>query len=204
MKWTQDPLSSASASRCSSTWKKSGCRSGRLTKGLENGRKRKVIFAKTYKLVLAGRKTQTMRLAKEGDRLVKPTQGFPSGQINEIRVVDASGRCRWRVGGSYAVQPQRGHRAVSRIRVTYLRQVLDALAIDDKFARLEGFKSRKDFLSIWRELHGKKSQQRCWAIGFKKLEPDQISKRRTSMPRSRLDYNDKKVQAAVPPGKERI
>jgi hypothetical protein len=128
-----------------------------------------MIFAKTYGLILAGRKTQTLRLAYHGDRLVTLTTSRPVGMCDELRVEDASGRTRWRVGGVYAVQPQRCHKAVGWIRCTDLRHVANPLEVDETFAHREGFDNAEEFLKVWRELHQKHPVQPCWAIGFEFL-----------------------------------
>src|ERR1700674_4595393 len=95
-----------------------------------------VIFAKTYKLILAGKKTQTLRLAYPGDKLLETY--YADAVETEYRIMTGA-RTRWRTGATYAVPPERCRRAVCRIRCTSLREVLDPLAVDKAFARAEGF-----------------------------------------------------------------
>lgn len=117
-----------------------------------------MIFAETIDQVLSGRKSQTLRPAKPGDVL---TGGA---------VVTSGGRIRWRVGGSYSVQPGRGKPGIGRIRCTALREAPNPEAVDDAEARREGFASRDEFLTTWRKLHPRGTGP-CWAIGFE-LEGD--------------------------------
>lgn len=63
--------------------------------------------------ILAGRKTQTRRVCKPGEWRATPA---PDG------VAMFSGRIKWEVGKTYAVQPGRGKTAVARIRITDIRQ----------------------------------------------------------------------------------
>ena len=118
-----------------------------------------MIFAKTLSMVLSGRKTQTTRLARTGDHLGKTTGGYEA-------VYDVNNRPRWIVGNTYAVQPERCHHARGRIRVTSLRYVPDPTAVDESFARAEGFDTLEEFFRVWTELHPRNLVQRCWAIGF--------------------------------------
>jgi hypothetical protein len=124
-----------------------------------------MIFSKTMNLVLSGRKSQTMRLAYAGDYL------YDDGEIRRVCETIRSGRgwvtrTRWTVGHTYAIQPERCAAAHGRFRCTYLREVLDPLAVDGAFARAEGFDSVEEYLRVWHELHGRNPRQRCWAIGM--------------------------------------
>lgn len=94
--------------------------------------------------VLAGEKTQTRRPAKDD---------LP---------------CRYREGGTYAVQEGRGRKAVGRIRVLAIRRVpVGLLSRQDAIA--EGFGSIAEFYERWRELHGSFGGW-CWAIEFELAE----------------------------------
>jgi hypothetical protein len=101
-----------------------------------------MIFQHTWQLILAGRKTQTRRIATD----------------------DAP---RWIVGRSYAVQPGRTQRAVGRIVVTALRKErLDDISEAD--AQAEGYNSREEFIATWRRIHGKYDPDtEVWVIEFR-------------------------------------
>lgn len=71
---------------------------------------------------------------------------------------------RYEAGRTYAVQPGRGKRAVGRIRVLSVDEV-DVTAIDDTDAHAEGFKSRNEFLDLWRSMYGTVSG-RCQRLVF--------------------------------------
>jgi hypothetical protein len=125
-----------------------------------------MIFAKTYPLVLSGRKCQTLRLAYPGDRLTSERASEGETLLATQRVVTAHGRVRWRVGAEYAVQPERCHKAVGRIRCIGLCEVLDPMDIDDAFARREGFDDAAAFRAVWLTLHARRPRQPSWAIRF--------------------------------------
>jgi hypothetical protein len=117
-----------------------------------------VIFSKTINQVLAGTKSQTMRLCHEGDRL-----GEHKGAVAVLR---ADGRPRWVVGHVYSVQPERCHHARGVMRVTSLSRLEDPTSGDLAFARREGFSSVEEYLRVWHELHPRNPVQRVWVIGF--------------------------------------
>lgn len=124
-----------------------------------------MIFAKTYKLVLAGRKTQTLRLQYAGDYLGETADG-------RVAVYRDDNKPRWIVGNTYAVQPERCHHAVCRVRCTGLREVENPLHVDRAFVIAEGFDTPEEYLRIWHELHRRNPVQRCWAISFEKVTED--------------------------------
>ena len=105
-----------------------------------------MIFAKTADKVLAGEKTQTRRP-------VKPDESF-----NGIEVYDGTGRLKWRVWNTYAVQPGRSKKSVGRIQLTNIRiERLYQITTED--ARAEGFSGRgslsgrDEFTRVWKELY---------------------------------------------------
>lgn len=79
--------------------------------------------------VLEGHKTQTRRRARAGEQ-----PNYTPGRM-------------------YAVQPGRGQKAMARILVVDVqRQALGDVTFRD--ARAEGFRTRDEFFTYWRELHG--------------------------------------------------
>ena len=61
-----------------------------------------MIFQHTWKLILEGKKTETRRPVKPGERTLF------SDDTNTLMVLGANGRVKWEVGKTYAVQPGRG------------------------------------------------------------------------------------------------
>jgi len=123
----------------------------------------KMIFAHTLENVLASKKTQTRRLVKPGETLhcVRTLLG-------DVATVHIPGKRKiYEVGKAYAVQPGRGKKAVAYIQITGLRKerVQD---VTRKDARAEGFRSRREFLETWQQIHGKKADlsAEVWVICF--------------------------------------
>lgn len=80
------------------------------------------------RMVDQGRKTQTRRRVRPGET-----------------------ECRYRPGGSYAIQHDRAAPSIGRlIVVSVARQQLSDVTLRD--ARAEGFSSRQEFLEFWRGL----------------------------------------------------
>ena len=94
------------------------------------------IFKHTLPKVMSGRKTQTSRLFKEGERL------FTVGDT--ITVYSDKGRPKWQTGKTYAIQPEYGTKQVGRYRCLHLakRDVRDFTQED---AEREGFDSLYEF-----------------------------------------------------------
>jgi len=181
-----------------------------------------MIFQHTLSQLLASRKTQTRRLVKDGevalynpsgiiDRtdvsmaviggetyVVGPPDVVAQAPITAVRT--GSGRLKWAVGRTYAVQPGRGQAAVARIRLTGIRleRVQD---ITEEDAWKEGFEplscpvcedvrgtihdlggclvcggtgitrtSRSEFIGAWRKIHTRKSTR--WADNPQVWVPD--------------------------------
>src|SRR5262245_15135220 len=108
-----------------------------------------MIFQHTYKLVLAGKKTQTRRL----------------------------NRPRMTIGKSYAVQPGRNKKSVARIIVTGIHQ--QRLGdITPAAARAEGHGSREEFFESWKKIHGSLDpHEDVWVIQFRLAAPSRGSRR---------------------------
>jgi hypothetical protein len=104
-----------------------------------------MIFQHTYQLVLAGQKTQTRRLIR-------------------------SERPPCKVGGTIAVQPGRGKKALGRVLVTGLRRErLGDLTYDD--AQAEGYANREEFIQTWQQMHVQfLPNMEVWVITFRLQE----------------------------------
>ncbi len=116
-----------------------------------------MIFAHTLDQVIQGQKWQTRRLVKASDCLVEG-----------VAIQRGTNRILYAVGKTYAVQPNRGKKAVARILLTGLRRERVA-DITESDARAEGFLSREEFLSTWCAIHGIKSDlnREVWVFEFK-------------------------------------
>lgn len=92
-----------------------------------------MIFSETADLVMDGTKTQTRRVAKTHDRIMRFKQSsdnYTKGIYN-----DQMKRMRYQVGKTYAVQPGRGAKSIGRIRVINLRiENLMDISIPDAMA----------------------------------------------------------------------
>lgn len=118
-----------------------------------------MIFQHTIANVLNGKKTQTRRLCRVDDRYE---------QIGHRRGVleNSSGRWRWIISHTYAVQPGRCHPSLARIRITGLRREENPLKISEADAIAEGFESAEAFIASWKSLHQKNPVQPVWVIEF--------------------------------------
>jgi len=97
-----------------------------------------MIFSHTWKMVLSGQKTVTRRLVKPGEYdTIQPDERWPITDWDKLTcevphsqmhlvtvdaVYTASGRVKWRVGQTYAVQPGRTEKGIARIRLTGIRR----------------------------------------------------------------------------------
>lgn len=122
-----------------------------------------MIFQHTLDLVLSGRKTQTRRV-------VRPSDSAVTGPDGAVVAVLSGGREKWRVGGTYAVQPGRTQPAVARIRVTALRRE-PARQISEADALAEGATSRDDYLQTFARINGQRALDGdCWVVTFELVE----------------------------------
>jgi hypothetical protein len=127
-----------------------------------------MIFNYTYKQILSGRKSCTLRLQYLGD-------AFKTLLSGELAIVRSDGRARWVVGRIYAVQPERCHFAVCWIRMTKFEAVADPLVIDQATAVAEGAADIAEFLKIWHQLHRKHPSQPCWRLWFEIVSAISVS-----------------------------
>lgn len=97
--------------------------------------------------MLDGTKTQTRRLVSENRvsdmELARDASEWPDLNVKIPKVIsavfdclpDATLRCKWLVGRTYAVQPGRGKKAAGRIRITGIRQErVQDISIQDAIA----------------------------------------------------------------------
>jgi len=116
--------------------------------------------------VKAGRKTQTRRIAKDGERLVVHTDGSKT-------VYDKRGRIKWHTGRDYACYPGRGLRQECRYDLHDLREeIADDISEIDAIA--EGFSGRAEFLAAWDTINGLKQRQaKVWVHVFR-VKPETV------------------------------
>lgn len=94
--------------------------------------------------ILDGKKTETRRPRRPGDHIHKTDDGG--------WVVKAHGRCKWRTGQTYAIQPGRGKPQIARLKLIDID--IDTVdTIGDAAAKAEGFANRDGFIAKWRELY---------------------------------------------------
>ena len=125
-----------------------------------------MIFQHTWQDVMSGRKTQTRRIVKAGESSAARFN-IAATATNRV-VLSASGRIKWYTGGTYAVQPGRGKKAIGRIRITGIRKER-LQEISEKDALAEGIDVthgifKRDgtpdidpaptFALLWNEVHG--------------------------------------------------
>ncbi len=125
-----------------------------------------MIFSHTLDFVLSRRKTQTRRLARPDQTLIR------EGNRQVVAMTTAKGhRVVYQVGKTYAIQPARTLKAVAHMTLTGIREEA-VQEISEADARAEGYKSQEEFLAAWRTIHGAKAdmQQRVWVLEFRLLE----------------------------------
>lgn len=119
-------------------------------------------------LILDGRKTQTRRVMRE-DHYIRRRDG----RVALVReTVDPfAPRVIYQVGGTYAIQPGRGEKAVGRIRVTAIRRERlqeigphDALAEGVTYPHRDecppDFRAVEAYRELWESIHGSGSWER--------------------------------------------
>lgn len=118
-----------------------------------------MIFQHTLSAVLNSQKTQTRRIVAENEIALRTKN-------NKIVSVLSSGREKWRVGNTYAVQAGRGKPMIARIRLTAIRSgYVKYISTADALA--EGFASRTAFFETWKAIHGETGlDRRVWILSF--------------------------------------
>lgn len=121
-----------------------------------------MIFQHTLPQIIEGKKTQTRRLAKPNEEAIVSR--------GNIKAVLQSGRKKWQVGGTYAIQPKRGGAAIGRLEIKCIRQEL-AIHISHEDALQEGFNDLDEFIETWQKIHGKNSLENAvWVLEFEVKE----------------------------------
>ncbi len=129
-------------------------------------------FSATWQGVLAGHKTMTRRTVSERHTALLALDTTPCSPHTlpdqaPVYGVLASGRLRYIVGRSLAVQPGRGKHAIGRIAITGIRYCARAGDISEEDARAEGFATAAEFCTIYVTLNGLVALERpCWALRF--------------------------------------
>ncbi len=119
--------------------------------------------------VMAGEKTQTRRLVREGESVdilrkgyhVRLYEDFPF-RLREgdaiVAVHHPSGRIKWqaydREWRTYSVQPGRGRKQIGRVKILAIDYEEDVGNVSEEDALAEGFASPDDFVDAWRQMHG--------------------------------------------------
>jgi hypothetical protein len=121
--------------------------------------------------ILAGTKTQTRRIVKDGSDVPLQFDGKRQAIVHfssaHIDAVARESRIIWEVGKDFAVQPGRGKRAVARITITAIRYCERAGDISEGDARAEGFATADDFRAVYARLNGTAAlEQPCWCLEF--------------------------------------
>lgn len=121
-----------------------------------------MIFQYTLSKVLEGRKTQTRRLVRDNEAAIP--------HLQDITAVTHNDRTKWKVGHTYAVQPNRTAKQMARIHLTGIRQ--ESVAdISHEDAVAEGYENRAAFFAAWHEIHGPDYDEALvWVLEFELLD----------------------------------
>ena len=129
-------------------------------------------FSATWQDVLAGRKTMTRRIVSERHTALLAPDTAPCASHTlpdqtPVYAVLASGRLRYAVGRSLAVQPGRSKHAVGRVQITAIRYCARSGDISEDDARAEGFETAAEFCEVYGRLNGAVALEKaCWALTF--------------------------------------
>jgi hypothetical protein len=115
------------------------------------------LFQHTLKQLLTGQKTETSRLALpepdgtscKGTEMIQ----YPNGTKSVMRGADMRWFPKWQVGKDYAIQPNRGVKAVGRYRIEDIWWQ-DVRSLSNAQVQAEGFASYDDFMRLWIRMHG--------------------------------------------------
>lgn len=109
-----------------------------------------MIFAHTWQKVLDGTKTRTTRRAYRYQDEIVPV--------------------RYAVGKTYAVQQKRGGRGVARVRIVSVDLLENLQAIDEDYARQEGFDSLESFRAAFLRVNGTGLDEPVHSICFELIK----------------------------------
>ena len=114
------------------------------------------LFQHTLGALLRGEKTETSRLALpdgDGEHIIgREMIQFPNGKKAVMRGANMRWFPKWQVGSTYAIQPNRGIKAVGRYEVLDVwKQDVRMLTMDQVDA--EGFDSARCFWDVWMKMH---------------------------------------------------
>ena len=132
-----------------------------------------MIFQHTWEKVLSGKKTQTRRIMKSGSAMI-----CREGEIQEAyNGFLPIGRPAWVVGKTYAIQPERGQKAVARIQILSIRQE-DVREISEEDVFAEGFfYDTPGFLMTWTKMHDNPALNLLNKIDLRAWVHDELPKR---------------------------
>lgn len=143
-----------------------------------------MIFTPEHiEMILAGKKTQTRRVCKSKDGHASEVQEGDSAF--SITKVWASGKLKWQVGKTYAIQPGRNAKGVGLIKLTSIG--VDWLqCISDADSEREGYpvaprtgvsvyEGLNEFITIWNALNTRKGTRwednpLVWILTFELLK----------------------------------
>jgi hypothetical protein len=127
-------------------------------------------------LVLSGKKTQTRRPVKDGERCQFAGYFDFGDERGGVRagwgLFDRNGRLKWSTLKTLAACPGRGKKAVARIRILDIQKER-AIDISEDDARAEGFNSPEEFFDKLRSLYGPHTDLTApyWALTFELVKP---------------------------------
>lgn len=102
--------------------------------------------------VLAGTKTQTRRLARPKERVERDDDNHIVIVRRPREASETTGRIRFCVGQTYAIQTGRGRQGIGFVRITGIREE-SLLNISQEDAVAEGFRDRTDFVLAFYQIN---------------------------------------------------
>ncbi|MFN8454021.1 MAG: hypothetical protein U0401_04990 [Anaerolineae bacterium] len=148
-----------------------------------------MLFQHTWRFVVSGQKTQTRRLAQEGDQAVYEDNN-PNRPISQvIRTADAGvPKLLYQVGKTYSVQPGIAKKTVGQIRLTAIRRErLQDLSEADALQEMPGAsaqppdagagqQARQAFQELWATMYKTPGSRwednpEVWVLEFEPAQP---------------------------------